>query len=61
MKVIVLTALGFMLTSGMHVQGANETVGSSPWGPNDEIGRPNLMTNETQLNVLSRMKSGKIK
>ncbi len=32
MKATVLTALGFMLTSGMHVQGANETVGSSPWG-----------------------------
>ncbi len=29
-------------------------------GPNDEIGRLNLMTNETQLNVLSRIKSGKI-
>ena len=29
-------------------------------GPNDEIGRLNLMTNETQLNVLPRIKSGKI-
>lgn len=60
MKAIVVTALGFMLTSAMHVQGASETVGGSPWGPNDEIGRLNLMTEQTQLNVLSRIKSGKV-
>ena len=30
-------------------------VGSSPWGPKDEIGRLNLMTPESRTRVLSRL------
>ncbi|HBU30412.1 MAG: cyclase [Thiobacillus sp. GWE1_62_9] len=35
-------------------------VGSSPWGPDDEIGRLNLMTQSTQAAVVSRLAGGKI-
>jgi kynurenine formamidase len=37
----------------------NETVGKSQWGPNDEIGSLNLMSNSTRFEVLSQIKSGK--
>ncbi|MFN7120153.1 MAG: cyclase family protein [Saprospiraceae bacterium] len=36
-----------------------EVVGKSPWGPDDEIGTLNLMTEQSKLNVLSKVKSGK--
>lgn len=36
-----------------------ETVGKSPWGPNDEIGSLNLMSNSSRLEVLSQITSGK--
>ena len=31
------------------------TVGMSPWGPKDELGRMNLMTRESQARLLHRM------
>jgi len=34
------------------------TVGTSPWGPGDDIGRLNLMTPESQGRVLSRVAGG---
>jgi kynurenine formamidase len=36
-----------------------EKAGTSPWGPDDEIGTLNLMTDATKLAVLSRINSGK--
>ncbi|MEP1033056.1 cyclase family protein [Ekhidna sp.] len=36
-----------------------EEVGVSPWGPDDEIGRLNLMTEASRLQVLSQINSGK--
>lgn len=36
-----------------------EEVGKSPWGPSDEIGTLNMMTEATKLSVLSQVKSGK--
>jgi kynurenine formamidase len=36
-----------------------EMVGKSPWGPDDEIGSLNLMSNSTRLEVLSQIVSGK--
>ncbi len=36
-----------------------EEVGKSPWGPNDEIGTLNMMTEQTSLNALSKIRSGK--
>lgn len=37
----------------------NEVVGTSPWGADDEIGTLNLMTEASQLEVLSKISSGK--
>jgi kynurenine formamidase len=35
-------------------------VGKSPWGPNDELGRLNLMTDASRAAVLSRVSGGKM-
>ncbi|TVZ60152.1 kynurenine formamidase [Flavobacteriaceae bacterium MAR_2010_105] len=37
----------------------NETVGTSPWGADDEIGTLNMMTDLTRLEVLSQIQSGR--
>lgn len=39
---------------------STEEVGISPWGPNDEIGTLNLMSDQSRLQVLSQIRSGKI-
>lgn len=36
-----------------------QQVGISPWGPNDELGRLNLITEQSVATTLSRIKSGK--
>jgi kynurenine formamidase len=38
---------------------AERSVGTSPWGPDDEIGRLNLMTAASQAKILSRIDGGK--
>ncbi len=38
---------------------AERVVGTSPWGPNDEIGRLNLITPESQAAILSHMSGGR--
>ena len=38
---------------------ADRVVGTSPWGPRDEIGRLNLMTPESQAAILSKVAGGK--
>jgi kynurenine formamidase len=44
------------LALGMLQSGAAEPrVGTSPWGPNDEIGRMNLMTQASRATVLERL------
>lgn len=40
--------------------GALRTVGTSPWGPDDDIGRLNLMTPESRAAVLSRIDGGTV-
>lgn len=40
--------------------GAPERVGKSPWGPDDQIGTLNLMTDASRLAVLQRVRSGKV-
>lgn len=37
-----------------------EAVGTSPWGPEDEIGTLNLMTEASILQILSQIKSGTV-
>src|SRR5690606_18526777 len=39
---------------------AGGAVGTSPWGPKDEIGRLNLMTDESRAAILSRVAGGKV-
>lgn len=39
---------------------ARPTVGTSPWGPKDEIGRLNLMTDDSRAAVLSRVRGGAV-
>ena len=49
---------GLLLTVVFSAHGAERTVGTSPWGANDEIGRLNLMTAESRSAVLSRISGG---
>ena len=39
---------------------ARPSVGNSPWGPRDEIGRLNLMTPDSRASVLSRVRGGAV-
>ena len=41
-------------------QNSGEQVGVSPWGPEDEIGTLNMMTDATRLEILSRISGGKV-
>lgn len=51
-----------LLVSGLSVAAAQDLrqVGASPWGPQDEIGRLNLMTEASRRDVLSRIKGGEV-
>lgn len=51
--------LAFALSIGMPGVHAEQPVGQSPWGPQDEIGRLNLMTPQSQAAILSRVSGGK--
>ena len=57
MKATFLSTL-LLLTLAVKAQ-YKEVVGTSPWGPEDEIGTLNLMTEASQLQVLSQINSGK--
>ena len=50
---ITAGAVGVVITVGARA--AERSVGVSPWGPKDEIGRLNLMTPETRARVLARI------
>ncbi|MCC7464703.1 MAG: cyclase family protein [Saprospiraceae bacterium] len=41
-------------------QTKQETVGKSPWGPDDEIGSLNMMNDASRLSVLDAIKSGEV-
>ncbi|PKO81850.1 MAG: cyclase [Betaproteobacteria bacterium HGW-Betaproteobacteria-13] len=51
--------LGLALATGSPATHAAQEVGISPWGPQDEIGRLNLMTADSQAAVLARLAGGK--
>ncbi|TNF34620.1 MAG: cyclase family protein [Gammaproteobacteria bacterium] len=53
-------ALAFLLLQQGAAMAANAQVGTSPWGPHDEIGRLNLMTADSQQAVLSRIQGGAV-
>ena len=49
----------FLLLSNVVNAQHKEEVGKSPWGPEDEIGTLNMMTDQSKLSVLSNIQSGK--
>ena len=53
-------ALAGILILGAAGTDAAEKVGTSPWGADDEIGRLNLITAESQAEVLSRVRGGQV-
>lgn len=55
-KLAVTICLSFL---GMNAFATERTVGVSPWGAEDEIGRLNLMTEESQTSLLASISSGK--
>ena len=56
-----MATLVLMFAFGVGATGAlgTERVGKSPWGPNDEIGRLNLMTEQSRSEILSRISGGR--
>ena len=44
----------------LPASGAERTVGKSPWGPDDEIGRLNLITEASRGAILSRISGGEV-
>jgi len=67
MRTYVLAAsLAAMLPALAHAEGTpKKRVGTaaaarSPWGPGDEIGRLNLMTDASRASILARIRGGKV-
>lgn len=59
--VAIVGAVGVALTPGeVSAQIAKNQAAKSPWGPDDEIGTLNMMTDESRLNVLKQVVSGKV-
>jgi kynurenine formamidase len=57
----VVGALALVLASGAAFgQIAKNVAGKSPWGPADEIGTLNMMTDASRLEVLKQVASGKV-
>ncbi len=57
-KISLLLGLSIMIGVQLFAQ-RDEQVGISPWGKNDEIGTLNMMTEKSQLEILSQIRSGK--
>ena len=57
--VLALLIAGQLTAFGQQRGTQREIVGKSPWGPDDEIGSLNLMSDSTRLEVLSQVESGK--
>jgi kynurenine formamidase len=60
MRTKLIAYLILMVTLGTWATGTwgAERVGKSPWGPQDEIGRLNLMTENSRAKILSRITGG---
>jgi kynurenine formamidase len=55
-KILAISMLIVPFTISLHAQ---ETVGKSPWGANDEIGTLNMMNEQSQLQTFRSIGSGK--
>lgn len=61
MKVRKNLILALALSALINASYATErAVGTSPWGPEDEIGQLNLMTDSSRAEVLSRLSGGQV-
>lgn len=58
MKICLALLLSFALVSSLSAA-EKRVVGTSPWGPGDQIGRLNLMTERSTAQVLSRVAGGR--
>jgi kynurenine formamidase len=54
----LLIVVAVSLSSSFAASAAERRVGTSPWGGNDEIGRLNLITEESRTAILSRISGG---
>ena len=52
-------ALVLTLFGAVTALAESPAVGNSPWGPDDEIGRLNLITEQSRSEILSRISGGK--
>lgn len=59
-KILSRLTLAVLLATKITGALATAQVGKSPWGPEDEIGRLNLMTTESQSAILSRVSGGAV-
>ena len=62
-RVIQVATLVFVWVGsipGVLSQEVREQVGVSPWGPEDEIGTLNMMTDATRSEILSRISGGEV-
>jgi kynurenine formamidase len=59
-KIVLYTLLIIASVAGRPAQAQTDTVGVSPWGPADEIGALNLMTEQSRVAVLARIRGGKV-
>jgi kynurenine formamidase len=55
-----LAAVAGATSFATDAQVAKHVVGKSPWGPADEIGALNLMTDASRLGILARVSAGKV-
>lgn len=58
-KIAARLLVGALFASPLAVNAGAE-VGKSPWGPDDERGRLNMMTEQSRFHILSRINSGKV-
>ena len=50
----------FLIVTTARAQTTIEEVGVSPWGPEDEIGTLNMMTDQSRLTILSKIAGGRV-
>ena len=53
-------SVALIATLAISAHAQQDEVGVSPWGPDDEIGQLNRMTDATRLSILQRISSGKV-
>ncbi|MDE4276313.1 cyclase family protein [Phaeobacter gallaeciensis] len=57
---LLAATLGLAMAAPGYAGDSTPTVGTSPWGPKDELGALNLMTEDTRAAILSRVAGGQV-